>query len=95
MNSSNVIKGQPDAPESTPNPRGAEVRQGVEKSIVEKLGKAGLAKGYHYDFAFHPERCLWTAHFDVAQKIAKAIGRKWDGYNIDMVGGYYYWNLGE
>ena len=61
--------------------------------IVKRLQEVGLASGYHYDFAFHPEMCLWTAHFDVAKKIEKALNKKWDGYNIDMAGGYYYWNL--
>ena len=65
----------------------------VEREITEKLSKVGLVKGYHYDFDRHPGKCLWTAYYDVARKIAKVMERRWDGYNIDFAGGYYYWNL--
>ncbi|MEM3629093.1 MAG: hypothetical protein QXE06_06955 [Candidatus Bathyarchaeia archaeon] len=62
-----------------------------KKEIVNKLKEIGLTCGYDYDFAHHPEFCLWTAYHEVAMKIAKIMG-KWHGYNIDFAGGYYYWN---
>jgi hypothetical protein len=65
----------------------------MEKKAILKLKEAGLSKGYHYDLAYHPEACIWTAHYSIAQKIAEALGRKWDGYNLDFAGGYYYWNI--
>jgi hypothetical protein len=65
-----------------------------EREIIQRLKEIGLVKGYHYDFASHPERCLWTAHYSVAVKIAEVLG-EWDGYNVDFAGGYYYWTIAE
>jgi hypothetical protein len=85
-------------PAYAPNPESAgEIK---ESEIDTKLRKLGLSRGYHYDYAWHSvgrtvlERFLWTAHYDVAKKIAKLLG-PWDGYNCDFWGCYYYWVLGD
>ena len=56
--SSSKIKGQPDAPKSTPNPRGAEVRQGEwEIWQTGEAPKSILAKYKNYKISYH---VYWT-----------------------------------
>ena len=64
-----------------------------EDEIEEKLRKAGLFLGEDYDFVWHPERCLWTGERDIALRITKALGRKWDGYYTGRKWHGYFWNL--
>jgi len=63
------------------------------KDIVKKLKTVGIVLGRHYEITYGVStKILWTTKLSIAEKIAEVVGM-WDGYDIDFLGGYYYWIL--
>jgi len=63
------------------------------KDTIKKLRLAGLRLGRHYEITYGVSgKVLWTTKRKIAQKIAEVIG-PWTGYDIDFLGGYFYWFL--